>query len=168
MVILWNYRQCHYFRLPSPTAEKTRTTLASLAQGRKGAERTRALHYDYDYKDHRQRENENYATTGGKRDNYDRSCCYYGTSSYVWQSSLQSEGGKETDYDYCHRRLQGSKRREPLRYYDEDDCNGHNHAGSTTGEVSRHENNDIVRLHHQTDWQTATVAIKITCVFSTW
>ena len=37
---------------------------------------------------------------------------------------------------------------------------GHDHAGSTTGEVASQENNDIVWLHHQTDWQTTSVEIK--------
>ena len=85
----------------------------------------------------------------------------------VWLSSLQSGGGRDTGYDYNHRR-EGTRRRAPLRHNDEEDCYGHNHAGSTTGEVIRHENDDIVGLRHQTDRQIeGQFAIKTTCVLFT-
>ena len=81
-------------------------------------------------------------------------------SSYVWLPSRSPGGGRETDYHSHYHRSTGTRRRVPLRPNDRIDCYGHDHAGSTTGEVVGQENNDIVRLHHQTDWQTTNVAIK--------
>ena len=45
----------------------------------------------------------------------------------------------------------GTRRRVPLRHNDRIDRNGYYHAGSTTGEVTYQETNDIVGLRHQTD-----------------
>ena len=55
------------------------------------------------------------------------------------------------DYDHHHPQEVGTRRRAPLRHNDRIDCYGHYHAGWTTGEVIRKENNDIVGLRHQTD-----------------
>ena len=95
---VWNYRQCHYLRLPSPVSTtKPKTTGWPFCGSRKRAGAARALHYDYDYNDHRQRENENYEKTGGPWDYDDRSRYYDGMSSCVWLSSLQSGGGRKRD-----------------------------------------------------------------------
>ena len=76
---LWNYRQCHYFRLPIPYSSRSQNYWMATLGSRTKVQCERALHYDYD-NDNCQRENENYETTGGQGDNYDRNCHYNGPS----------------------------------------------------------------------------------------
>ena len=68
---------------PPPLARyKARTTERPCLGSRRKAG-ARALHYDDDYNDYSQRENENKEKTGGPGDYNDKSHFYNGMSSYV-------------------------------------------------------------------------------------
>ena len=128
---------------------------------RKTAGAARALHYDYDYNDHSEREQR---VLGEDR----RTRRLQRQELLSWLYVIVCVTTITTTWRRKRDRLlwslpqeYGTRRRVPLRHNDRIDCYGYNHAGSTTGEVVGQENNDIVRLHHQTDWQTTEFAIKM-------
>ena len=159
--------------LPAPLPKalhKARTTdLPLVAQGRKSVSGSKGPAHNYDYNDDSKRELRDPGDDRGlRRLQWQELLLQWFVSVCVWQPSLQSGGGRETDYyGHKHRRV-GTRRRVPLRHNDRIDCYGYYHAGSTTGEVIWEETNDIVWLHHQTDWQTTQNGSKNFGLFFTW
>ena len=166
---LWNYRQCHYLRLPSPKLQSPNyIELPSVAQGRKGSAVRKGPALRQWLQWWQSEGPRSKATTGDSGDYNDRSCYYGCMSSYVWLPSWALGGGRETDYYGHEYRREGAKRRAPLRPDDQEDGHDHCNAGSTTGEVRKKENHDIVRLRHRTDWPTTQMRNKNHLLFFTW